>query len=360
MSKLQRNNGYYSTPIDDAFVNQDPWSDLEALPEFEEKIPFTYEELLNDITANLFGQEAISDIVYDIYTYLASTWDGPVTKHNFIIAGPSASGKTELYRVLKRILKKHHCPIPVLHLDLSGCSPAGYSGGDLSMVPSSILDANSDGCAIVFLDEFDKILTPLTSTAGDLHEALQHELLTMIEGRVCQVQKRNLTQNVDTTKTLFIGMGAFTNYRRERKEEKEYFFGFAPNTKKEPEEPKKEEYLLSMEDLLRVGGAVELIGRFDEVYNFVRFSRDVFDDLFEKIVTDLSIEQRVLIKVSEEAIEEFFTLARSEFGCREVKRLLYQTVKPCLKEIIDKPDEERMKFRIFVEGIKNAKLQKRV
>lgn len=358
MNNLQR-NGYYSTAIDDDFMNQEPWDTVKYLPEQEEKLPFSYEELLEEITANLFGQDALSDIVYDIYTYLASAWNGPVIKHNFIIAGPSASGKTELYRVLKRCLKKHHCDIPVLHLDISGCSPAGYAGGDLSIIPSSILDAHSDGCAIVFLDEFDKILSPITATSGDLHEAVQHELLTIIEGRPCQVQKRNLTQNVDTTKTLFIAMGAFTNYRKAQKEEKEYFFGFSPNTKKEPES-KKEEILLEMPDLLRVGGAVELIGRFDEVYNFVRFRRDVFEELFEKIVTDLSIEQRILIKASEEAEEEFFALARSEFGCREVKRVLYQTVKPYLKEIVDKPDEERVNLRILVEGIKKAKVQKRV
>jgi len=63
----------------------------------EINFPVTYCDFLEDVRDSVFGQdEELENIVYDIYTYLRSLTMNNVAKHNFILTGPTACGKTEL------------------------------------------------------------------------------------------------------------------------------------------------------------------------------------------------------------------------------------------------------------------------
>lgn len=157
---------------------------FELLP-FKERV--RYDSFLDALKDRVYGQDrALELIAYDIYSYLAGAG-----KHDFIIAGPSASGKTELYRTVKNVLKSMRCEVPVLKIDVSGLTPTGYQGGESSTILEQIALAGSDGEAIVFLDEFDKVLCRGTEkNSGEWYRMLQHELLTMIEGNRSTVQNK--------------------------------------------------------------------------------------------------------------------------------------------------------------------------
>lgn len=305
----------------------------------EYQLPVTYEEFLWSYEDSVFGQN-LKGIVYDIYNYLRNILEGTVVKHNAIIAGPSASGKTEFYRTTKRLLEDYQCPIPVIHIDMTSFSPTGFQGAELSVIPEAILNANSFGPAIVFLDEFDKILSPLCgSTGGDLNKTIQHEMLTLIEGRQIPVKQRGIVKEVDTSQTLFIALGALTDSRSEK--------GMGFGTELVSEKPSFTSY-----DLQSLGGSIELLGRFDNVYNFTPISEEHFKSLFDHLVEVLATEEQIFICHDKEAYREFFPYVRTQFGVREVKKMLYATIKPNLIDLVD--EENRIRYQIIIHGINNA------
>lgn len=74
-----------------------------------------------------------------------------------------------------------------------------------------LLEEGSDGTGIVFLDEFDKKLLPSYSSQGEnINAAVQSQLLTMIEGRIIRINR----YEIDTNKTMFVGLGSFDEYRK--------------------------------------------------------------------------------------------------------------------------------------------------
>lgn len=306
---------------------------------FDYQLPVTYEEFLWSYENSVFGQN-LKGIVYDIYSYLKNILEGDVVKHNAIIAGPSASGKTEFYRTTKRLLEDYNCPIPVIHIDMTSFSPTGFQGAELSVIPEEILNENSYGPAIVFLDEFDKLLSPLCgATGGDLNKTIQHEMLTLIEGRQILVKHRGIVKEVDTSQTLFIALGALTDSRSEK--------GMGFGTELVSEKPSFTSY-----DLHSLGGSAELLGRFDNVYNFMPISEEYFETIFNHLIENMAIEEKVFIRADEEAYKDFFPYVRTQFGVREVKRMLYATIKPSLIDLAD--ESNRIGYQIVIHGINDA------
>lgn len=109
---------------------------------------------------------------------------------------------------------------PVLIEDISAYTPAGYKGNDLSeMVQHAydISDSNKEKAerAIIFLDEFDKIIE--IDTENGLNFLMQKSLLKFIEGRKIPVTKRDgQVEYIDTSHMLFICLGAFPELIKNR------------------------------------------------------------------------------------------------------------------------------------------------
>ena len=99
-------------------------------------------------------------------------------------------------------------------------TPAGYKGNDLSeMVQHAydISDSNKEKAerAIIFLDEFDKIIE--IDTENGLNFLMQKSLLKFIEGRKIPVTKRDgQVEYIDTSHMLFICLGAFPELIKNR------------------------------------------------------------------------------------------------------------------------------------------------
>lgn len=119
--------------------------------------------------------------------------------------------------IYKHIQQKE---FPVLIEDISAYTPAGYKGNDLSeMVQHAydISDSNKEKAerAIIFLDEFDKIIE--IDTENGLNFLMQKSLLKFIEGRKIPVTKRDgQVEYIDTSHMLFICLGAFPELIKNR------------------------------------------------------------------------------------------------------------------------------------------------
>lgn len=103
---------------------------------------------------------------------------------------------------------------------ISAYTPAGYKGNDLSeMVQHAydISDSNKEKTerAIIFLDEFDKIIE--IDTENGLNFLMQKSLLKFVEGRKVPVTKRDgQVEYIDTSHMLFICLGAFPELIKNR------------------------------------------------------------------------------------------------------------------------------------------------
>lgn len=104
-------------------------------------------------------------------------------------------------------------------------------------------------------------------------------------------------------------------------------------------------YDISTEGLVAVGGATELIGRFDSVYNFHKMDFPAFENFLDKTIETLAIEQQILITATDNAYDAFFSIANSEFGCRYVKCVLYQTIKHQLMDALSVKDRTLLMYR---------------
>jgi ATP-dependent Clp protease ATP-binding subunit ClpX len=175
-------------------------------------------------------------------------------KSNILIAGPTGSGKTELIRVVSKLLG-----VPMVQIDATTLTPRGYVGESVDVCVERLLSAAGlvAGLAergIVFLDEFDKL--GCSDEQGSFRsKAVQQELLRLVEGDAIEIRhpSREEPYVVNTDHILFIAAGAFVGLF-ERKEERA--ISFSAEHKAAGQEG------LSASRLASFGLIPELVGRF--------------------------------------------------------------------------------------------------
>jgi ATP-dependent Clp protease ATP-binding subunit ClpX len=149
-------------------------------------------------------------------------------KSNFLLMGPTGSGKTFLVELLfQQILK-----IPTVIIDITGYSETGYVGDDTKTILTRLLGAASNNPliasgGIVCLDEFDKLASSQNTARFDGQGTtkdvsgfgVQKELLRMMEASEVFVPLDfNNTiysprQGLFTGDISFIACGAFSGFK---------------------------------------------------------------------------------------------------------------------------------------------------
>ena len=136
---------------------------------------YTLDRIYQMLSDSVIEQNhAMQQIALTIYKHIQQK---ELIRSNALIVGPTGSGKTEVARQVEKYCGKDY---PVLIEDISAYTPAGYKGNDLSeMVQHAydISDSNKEKTerAIIFLDEFDKIIE--IDTENGLNFLMQKSLL---------------------------------------------------------------------------------------------------------------------------------------------------------------------------------------
>jgi len=197
-----------------------------------------------------------------------------VEKSNILLLGPTGCGKTLLARTLARVLD-----VPFAIADATTLTEAGYVGEDVESIVQRLLAAANFNIGraetgIIYIDEIDKLALKGDSphVSRNLGQGVQHALLKIVEGSVCNVPPQGGRKHpdqqyaqVNTENILFICGGAFVGLdeiiaRRVGSR----FLGFDVTSATTGGEPLTAEQImenLQPEDLFDYGLIPEFVGR---------------------------------------------------------------------------------------------------
>jgi len=297
------------------FYTEDEYRD--AVGEWLQHVSLS--EFITEIEKRVIGQENLKKVCYNVYHYLELVAAGSEKTLPFLLAAPSGCGKSETYRAMKEYFKNNMFFLPVEFVDCSALTEAGFKGNDPSSVVGGLLErSNSNGIGIVFLDEIDKKVIPSFTTGGtNVNAAVQHGLLTIMEG--CPVRSKSGSKVIDTNNTLFIAMGAFDFLRTEKDDDKTISFG----EKKE----KREHYDdITREELLEAGALNEFVGRLSSVVNYHKLTKEAVRNIIDLNISEMEKEFHISIRADKNVYEALYELANGKFGCRTIKNILRDRV----------------------------------
>ncbi len=125
-----------------------------------------------------------------------------ITSRN-IVCGPAGCGKTHVWQSLKKIYPR------IIFVDASTITKTGWKGNNNAADFLSRIDPENPDYIIVF-DEFDKCVTPQTTSQGEnTSAAIQSEFLKLVEGSQIPVKVDGKEHTVDTSLMSFVFCGSF-------------------------------------------------------------------------------------------------------------------------------------------------------
>lgn len=263
------------------------------------------------------GQKELMKVVASVYTYLSCIADGRPTDSNMLLAAPSGCGKTETFRALRDYFKKEIPELPVYQVDMTSITEEGFKGANTKEIVVPLCRCREpEGIGLVFLDEFDKKLVPsYTSGGNNVNAAVQAQILTLLEGR--RIQPSQDGPEIDTTNTMFIGLGSFDVCRMDRSTNT-HAFGFGTTEEEKPDHYDE----ITREEMLALGASNELIGRFSSIVNYYKLSEEIVDEIIDRNVNRIAVSLGCAIEITVDKRDELHEQANGKFGCR----LLYNDI----------------------------------
>ena len=183
----------------------------------------------------------------------------PRLKSNILVCGPTATGKTEIFRIIKDIAN-----LPISMEDSTEYTAASYKGKDademlIHLYEQSGRNLEAAQKGIIIIDEIDKKV----SKAGNetYSSAVIHSLLKMMEGHTYALELNDRNRSTiyfDTSHLTFALLGAFSGIEEEKIKR---HVGFQ---REEPKEPTTKD-IYTHESLIKYGLMPEFVGRNDTI-----------------------------------------------------------------------------------------------
>ena len=269
------------------------------------------------MTDRVKGQKELMKVAASVYTYLSCIANGRPTDSNMLLAAPSGCGKTETFRALRDYFREEIPELPVYQIDMTSITEEGFKGANTKEIVVPLCRCREpEGIGLVFLDEFDKKLVPsYTSGGNNVNAAVQAQILTLLEGR--RIQPSQDGPEIDTTNTMFIGLGSFDVCRKDRNTNT-HAFGFGATEEETPDHYDE----ITREEMLALGASNELIGRFSSIVNYYKLSEEIVDEIIDRNVNRIAANLGCAIGITKDKRDELHEQANGKFGCR----LLYNDI----------------------------------
>lgn len=236
---------------------------------------YSLSQLIDETNNVVIGQpEVVEAVAVCIYKFCIRTLfnnkfgDFINTNSNLLISGPTGTGKTFTVKTVCKLLD-----VPFIEINGKSICQEGWSG-------KSFLDQVREGMrsltgipnqVIVFIDEFDKIIQPISSSTNENYsEAIQHTLLKYVEGMVVTLRDIGAT---DTKNFCFIFGGAFIGMNDVKVKGRIGFNSY------EHEEAKHQAQVSLSDKLIKYGMIPELAGRITSFAETKTFTKEMYLNL---------------------------------------------------------------------------------
>lgn len=303
-------------------------------------------EMLSELDLHILGQlvakRAVCSAVYNHYLSLASRDENGLDlgRNHLLLLGPTGTGKTMMVKMTAEILG-----VPFVHTCASTLVESGYRGRPVEEVVRSLLEQTNGKPklaerGIIFIDEIDKIRRQDVGGGRDVSgEGVQNALLTLLEGRICDMVDNNRIPAVDTSRILFICAGAFVGLEdivRRRLQHDQGSIGFqnfqgANSPRSEPLDFYACMLQATVDDLNAFGMIPEFIGRFARIAALHELSLKDLRAILSQPSRFSSLHQRqqvarlhgISLEVTDDALDALAERAKGmKTGARAIARLL--------------------------------------
>ena len=216
-----------------------------------------------------------------------------------LIVGPSGSGKTY---TIRKALELYDASCPIIVIDASQLAPPGWKGTSIQDIIAK--HGKSAQEAIIYIDEFDKVLSNNNSSHADYMVSLQTCLLALLD----KTDNNNIFTDTDlkspqsltgfSTKNMtFIFSGVFRDVRVSTKGP----LGFNGTN------PQTEECALDHAALIELGFLKELVYRIPYIIKVDPYTRDELRVMLRKHFGYRQAVDLFGLKLDEEAMLDYIT-----------------------------------------------------
>lgn len=276
-------------------------------------------KLYSTLKEHIIGQdEGLQTIVGTIW----KNYNSNDRSSNMIIIGPTGVGKTETSRIISEVAN-----VPIAIVSANQFSQVGYVGDSTTdILKKLIVNANGDikkaERGIIVIDEIDKIARNGSERHGVSTEAVQNELLKMIEDGTYVIDG----QEIKTKNITFIALGAFDHINKGTKS-----LGFGNQIKAIDKEYKE----VNFSDLENYGMSSQLLGRLPVLVPFNNLNEEDFKNimlnskssfllslknLYNKQGIELIFDDEIISIIAKKAIE-------LKHGVRGIESILIEMMK---------------------------------
>ncbi|MCD7745304.1 MAG: AAA family ATPase [Lachnospiraceae bacterium] len=236
-----------------------------------------------------------------------------------LLMGSTGTGKTELFRCLRR-----HYPGRVVVVDASALSAEGWNGANSTHL-SSILRNNPEigkMPTLLVFDEFDKCIRPAYGSRGTNYaDLLQDNFLKMADGDLVEFGEGSSFIQTDFFNVSIVFMGAFADLKVSADGHRPV--GFCPAPGVLPAASGQEE--ISVDDLIQYGLKRELAGRIQRLIRMEELSFETMLQIAKKTVFHLSQEYNSSIWIDTPSLEQMAQAALdSGLGARFIRSCLLE------------------------------------
>lgn len=312
-------------------------------------------QTINLIKEKIKGQdEQIFNLVNTFFEFVLnkrtlSDFEYKETKDNILLIGGTGVGKTAIIETLSRIFS-----IPFKRVDATNYSGAGLVGNDIDSIFKELVDSCGGDPkraenGIIFLDELDKIASNFDR--ADIGKGVQNALLTVVEGSIRTINPDHKEYfkpyDIDTSKILFIGAGAFEGINeirnlRVKKQKNGTTLGF-----KEQKQDTVVNENITTDDIASYGIDRQLAGRLSNIINLNILGEEALYDIInsEQGYVNLKLksysESGVKIKMSEGFKKKLAKVSYDDKkGARSIKTVFKRVLNEIDKNNLDDDLEE--------------------